>query len=158
MFLAVAGSRHVEMGWVASPLMQLVATLPEDTTLLLRKGRSRPPQKFEAMVELLATFRGLLALYLMPEAGRNRTGTFIRDIELVDHADAVLVFLDPSEDPFGDGGTAHILQKAVDANKPLYAYAVHHDGLQWIGGAHAPERLTPLSDLLSDRSNSPLTG
>lgn len=137
--------------------MQLFATLPDVVTILIRKGNRRPPQPFEAMVERLATFRRMRVEHAVPEIGRNRVGTFVRDVEMVDRSDVVLVFLDPSEDPMGDGGTAHILQRAVDANRPLYAYAVHYDGLQWIGGIDAPERLTLMSDVASDIFHKVLT-
>lgn len=150
MMLAIAGSRRVSLPWVAAPLMQLVAELPSTSIVLLRKPRNGPPNPFEAEVEHLVRLRGLVPLFMVPEAGRNRTGTFIRDIELVDNADAVLVFLSPDEDPLGEGGTAHVLQKAIDAGKPLYAYAVMSDGLEWLGGVERPRSLQSLSDALSD--------
>lgn len=155
--LAIAGSRQVHLPWVTPSLMQLVATLPSSTIVLLRGPRNQKPNPFERTVQELCEMRELLVLYVVPEAGRNRVGTFVRDVELVASADTVIVFLAPDEDPLGDSGTAHVLQKAIDQSRPLYAYTVGPDGLEWIGGIDTPHSQTTWSNIVSDIAKFHLT-
>lgn len=155
--ILIAGSRKVKPAWVIGAVTELMNQLPP-TTFLLRTGLGTKPGPIEGMCWILAFYTDHQVDWCVPEEGRNRTGTFVRDIAMVDKSDAVIVFLHPDEDPLGDTGTAHILQKALDANRPLFAYTAGPEGLNWVGGSDAPRELTHLSDLLSDKAETGLTG
>ena len=154
--LAIAASRTVRPQWVIGPLTDLLNHLPP-SLLLLRTGAHTNPGPVERMVFVLANFTGHEVRWCVPEEGRNRTGTYVRDVEMVQAADAVVALLHPDEDPLGTSGTAHILQKAIDANRTLFAYAAGPEGFEWIGSVDAPRSLTTLSDILSDKAQTALT-
>lgn len=155
--LLIAASRKVEPVWVLPRIGALLTRLPKPTRILLRVGANTEPGPVEREVWSLATVAGHAPTWVVPESGQNRKGTFVRDIEMVAAADAVLVFLTKREDPLGPSGTAHVLQKAVDANIPLFAYAVGPGGFEWVGGIDAPVRLTTLSDMMSVIAKTALT-
>lgn len=124
----------------------MINALPDQSTILLRVGVGTNPGPVETLAFMLARRRHRIE-WCVPETGRNRTGTFVRDIAMVDRADAVVAFLTDDEDPLGGSGTAHVIQKAVDVDRPLFAYAVSDEGLEWIGGTDAPQSLVKLAAL-----------
>jgi hypothetical protein len=73
-----------------------------------------------------------------PMAGPSRGGAFVRDLVLLNDADKVIAVFDP--DKVMEGGTAHIVNKALDERKEVEAYTVDDEGeLVLVGGNNPRE-------------------
>lgn len=130
MKVAIVGSRALEVdGNVAIHVVTLLAELPPDTEVLVRRPLTRPLRPFEALVSALASSLGHEVTEYQPEPG-GRSQVFLRDVELVRDADEVIALF-----PDGDemsGGTGHVVDKAIDQQRPVRAYAVEADKLRLI--------------------------
>lgn len=122
MKLCVVGSRAIEVdGAVAVHIVELLSKLPKDSTVMVRKPMTRSLRPFEAMVTSMAATMGLRAETFAPEPG-GRGKVFSRDIEMVAAADEVVAFFADGDEM--TGGTAHVVDKAIDQQKPVRAYAI----------------------------------
>lgn len=133
MKILFAGSRTLSLDGDVAPsiLQRLIEYDPAATTVLLRKPTNKPLRPFEALVASLAT--ALEVKYECGEPGPGgRKATFTRDIELVGAADAVVAFFPAGEEM--DGGTGHVVEKALDQAKPVNAYVVENGQVRWLGG------------------------
>ena len=99
--------------------------------ILLRRPRGNYPRPFEALVNAMASQMDFRVTWFKPSLG-GRSATFLRDVQMVMAADEVVCFFPP--DHLMEGGTGHIVEKALDQEKPVRAYELSPAGLRWIGG------------------------
>ena len=112
---------------------------PRNTTVLLRRGAYSKPGRFERLVrELVAQSGHLDFQWCLPDPDAGPGSAFIRDNEMVAKADLVLAFFDPQN--VMQGGTAHVVETAVDRSVPVYSYSMEEDALVRVGD-HDPEAL-----------------
>lgn len=139
MKIAVVGSRAVDLREIAGHILKTLASLPDGTTVLLRRGRHTPPGDFEVFTQALCLQLGINFEWCQPDEG-GREAVYLRDIEMVAKSDAVVAYFDA--DSVMTGGTGHVVEKAIDADKPVYAYAPSDQNrVDWVGG-HEPAILT----------------
>lgn len=141
MKVAFVGSRAVEVEEIVDHLLRTLVSLPGDTVVLLRRGRKTPAGDFESLTQALCLQLHINYEWCIPDEG-GREAVFQRDISMVDKADAVVAYFAP-ESVF-DGGTGHVVEKAMDADRPVYAYAPTRGvGVHWVGGHEPadPERM-----------------
>lgn len=113
--------------------------VPDGTTILLRRPMYGAPGVFERLVRELIVQSGHLELrWCMPDHDGGRGATFLRDNEMVSNADLVLAFFDPQT--VMRGGTAHVVETAIDRAVPVYSYTIDDEGLTRLGD-HDPEAL-----------------
>ena len=144
MKVAIAGSRRLPPGQSPRLLVRFLAAVPEDTVILLRKGTFSEPGRFERDVESLCSVLRLSWEWCQPEPTiltPGRASVFYRDIEMVEKADLVLLFFTPEDAEEGSSGTSHLLIKALDADRPVYGYAVAPDGVITRVGENDPDHL-----------------
>jgi hypothetical protein len=142
--VVIAGSRRLPAGQAPRLLIRFLAALPADACILLRKGAYTEPGRFERDVENLCSILHMDWEWCVPVPTGTTVGraaVYYRDIEMVDRADLVLLFFSPDEAHDGYSGTAHLMDKALDAARPVYAYTVAEDGLVSRVGEYDPEHL-----------------
>lgn len=128
----IVGSRNLELdGTVALHILDTLQGIPDwpKGEILLRKPLTRAARPFEALVGHLAASMGFRVVWHAPEPG-GRAMVFLRDVAMVGASDQVIAFF-----PEGDemtGGTAHVVEKALDQQRPVRAYVVG-DQLRLIG-------------------------
>jgi hypothetical protein len=133
--IAFVGSRALDIGEIGDHLVRTLASLPVDTVVLLRKGRKTPAGDFESLTRYLCLNLHFDYEWCIPDEG-GREAVFLRDVEMVDRADAVVAYFAP--DSVMEGGTGHVVDVAMMADRPVYAYAPAAPGLvTWVGG-HTP--------------------
>ena len=151
MKVAIAGSRAVPKGLAPRLLVRFLAALPEDATILLRRGRKSGPGAFELQTAMVAEMLGLAVEWMEPEPPSEllvpeqahdrralaREATFARDLEFVVRADLVLCFYTVEQEGDEASGTAALVDKAIAENRPVYAYAIGEDGVVR-SGEHDP--------------------
>jgi hypothetical protein len=128
----LAGSQVLPLEEVAGHLLRQMASFPPDTIILLRRGRTTGPGPFEKLVAMLAETLKIAIEWREPRADEGgRSQTYLRDIELVGSADAVIAYF--SEAQIMLGGTGHVVEKAIDQNVPVYAYAPIDGAVERVG-------------------------
>jgi hypothetical protein len=138
MKVVFAGSRSLSLdGNVATALLEkLIEYDAAVTTILLRKPTNKPLRPFEALTASLATALGMKVEPYEPGSG-GREATFARDVALVAASDSVVAVF-----PEGDemnGGTGHVVEKALDQNRPVNAYVVIDGSLRLFGAQDGPQ-------------------
>jgi hypothetical protein len=144
MKVCIAGSRRLPKGQGPRLLVRTLAALPDDAIVLLRCPMNGVPEHFENSVAGLAHVLGLEVKFYMPaptDTARGRASVYVRDIDMVEAADVVLLFFTPLEAHDGYSGTAHLMEKSLDADRPMYAYTVADDGAVERIGEYDPESL-----------------
>ena len=68
--------------------------------------------------------------------GPARGGAFVRDLNLINGADKIIALFAP--DKVMEGGTGHIVNKALDERKEVEAYTVDDNGDLVLVGGHNP--------------------
>jgi hypothetical protein len=68
--------------------------------------------------------------------GPSRGGTFVRDLSLIKDADKIIAIFAP--DRIMEGGTGHIVNKALDERKEVEAYTIDDAGELVLVGGHNP--------------------
>jgi hypothetical protein len=71
----------------------------------------------------------------------GRASVYVRDINMIEKADLVVLFFATDEALEGYGGTQHLLDKALDANRPVYAYIVDEYGNVSRFGEYDPDHM-----------------
>jgi hypothetical protein len=140
----IAGSRRLPPGQAPRLLVRFLAALPADAVILLRKGAYTQPGRFESDVENLCSILHMDWEWCVPVPTGTTVGraaVYYRDIEMVARADLVLLFMDPEDAEIGHSGTSHVFDKALDADRPVYAYTVADDGMVARVGEYDPEHL-----------------
>ena len=145
MKVAIAGSRRLPKGHAPRLLIRFLAALPEDAVILMRRPMGRGlGGKFEEDVLLLADILHLDVEWFQPaptDLTRGRSSVYVRDIDMVEKADLVILFFAADEVAEGYGGTQHLLDKALAANRPVYAYSVDEFGTIERVGDYDPDEL-----------------
>jgi len=142
--VAIAGSRRLPAGQAPRLLIRFLAALPADATILLRKGAYTDPGRFERDVENLCSILHMDWEWCIPEPTGTTVGraaVYYRDIDMVSKADLVMLFFAPEEAHLGYSGTAHLMDKALDQDRPVYAYTVAADGKVSRVGEYDPQHL-----------------
>lgn len=124
MKVCIVGSRALELdGNVVQVLLDELAQLGERgfTEILIRKPLHRSRRPFEALVGQLGGVLGFTVTEYIPDVG-GRAQVFFRDIEMVQHSDEVAAYF--PEDHEMTGGTAHVVEKALDQGKTVRAYVM----------------------------------
>lgn len=132
MKIAVGGSRKLPRGVASRALVRFLASLPQGTTILLRRGIYTQPGPFEQEVAELCDYLQLPVAWCEPrptEKVQGRGSVFVRDMDMVAEADLVLTFVAAGEAEYESSGTRHLMEKAFEADRPLYGYTVTEDGL-----------------------------
>lgn len=143
MNIALAASRDVDPVWaVSAALVVLNKANRPGMTVLLRRPRSKEPNTFEVMVSAGAKSLGIPTEWFSPpEEVEGRASSFLRDIAMIERSDLLLAFFRPER--AGDGGTAHLVDKAIDKDIPVWSYLVAPGQLTRFG-EHEPSR--PVAD------------
>ena len=145
MKVVIAGSHRLPKGQAPRLLIRVLATLPEDATILMRRSmRDGVRGPFEVDVDDLCTILHMNVEWFEPaptDRHPGRASVFLRDIEMVRKADLVILFVTPDEVENGYAGTMHLMDKAMDENRPVYAYSVDHEGKISRVGEYDPEHL-----------------
>ena len=94
---------------------------PVTTTVFLRRGVVSPPGRFERLIAEWCLLLHLEHRWALPDPDQGRAQVFNRDLEMVSGADLVLAFL--GEDGMV-GGTAHVVEAAIDRGVPVYSFIV----------------------------------
>jgi len=142
MKIAIAGSRTLPPGLAPRLLVRFLARLPEEAVIMLRRPfhiDTTKPGQFELDVERVCAVLHLAVEWRPPDPGETpgRASVFLRDIEMVEEADLVVAFFQQA-DWMGDSGTTHLVEKALEANTPVYAYRVDGDVVELVGD-HDPD-------------------
>lgn len=144
MKVVIAGSRRLPAGQAPRLLVRFLAALPADAVILLRKGRYTEPGRFELDVENLCSILHMDWEWCIPAPDKRTVGraaVFFRDIDMITRSDLVVLFFAPDEATDGYSGTAHLMDKALDGDRPVYAYSVDGDGKVNRVGEYDPEHL-----------------
>lgn len=136
MKVTFVGSRTLDLAQVSIPLLNELTKLPDDAQVLVRSGHSEMGQ-FEHLTIRLCDALGIPVATRTPEIGKGRAGVYERDISMVEESEAVIAYFDQAH--VMQGGTAHVVEKAIDKEKPVYAYQVGATGCEWVGGLEPPE-------------------
>ena len=131
MNLVVVASRNADPAIAVPYALEEIAKLPEGSVIFLRKPTGKPARRFELALVVGATLLGVGVRWWEPGPG-GRKATFLRDVAMVGAADEVVAYF--AEDAEMGGGTGHVVEKALDQNRPCRAYALVGGGLKWIGG------------------------
>ena len=131
MRVALAANRRVNLDLIADHLAQTLAAMPLSTTILLRKGKSRPPQAFERRAAELCDSLGINVEWAVPQ-GSGREASFHRDNALISSADWLIAYMSDESPP--DAGTAHVIDAAIREDLPSVAYLTSGEELSWLGG------------------------
>ena len=146
MKVVIAGSRRLPKGQAPRLLIRFLAALPEDAIILMRRPASidAMPGMFEIDVSGLASILHLDVEWFKPaptDRHPGRASVFLRDIEMVRKADLVVLFVTPEEVEEAYAGTMHLLDKAMDEDRPVYAYSVDREGVIKRVGEYDPHHL-----------------
>lgn len=141
--VAIAGSRALPPGLAPRLLVRFLAKLPEDATILLRRPfwiETAKPGQFELDVERVCTILHLRVEWRIPnpEETPGRASVFVRDIEMVEHADLLLAFFLKEDWMSSSSGTTHLVEKALESDTAVYAYKVDGDVVDLVG-EHDPD-------------------
>jgi hypothetical protein len=111
---------------LVASITALVSTIPLDGVVGIRCDLSQDPSSaVERFVQSLVPKMGRTVWMSSPK-GEGRAGTFKRDYELVEKADAVVAFFAPEQEM--EGGTGHVVKAALDREVPVEAYGLDDKG------------------------------
>lgn len=143
MKFVLAGSRKIDPELLRQRIDALLAGAEEPVEIHLRKGLWTPPNPFERMVADIVEAkrqvgRLIWVVYHTPDPDEHHPGrasVYLRDIEMIEGSDLVLLFFDEYEAVHGYSGTAHLLDKALEAGVRVEAMTVDKEGrTHWLGG------------------------
>lgn len=150
MKIVLAGSRRINSDTLRFRLVQLLKEAPDGAEIHLRRGKWVPMGEFERLVSNIVLdlqiqeHKKITTVFHVPEptdSHPGRASVYLRDIEMIEAADIALLFFDPDEAVMGYSGTAHLLDKALDAGITVEAYTVDAEGrTHWIGGYEGEKR------------------
>lgn len=132
--VAVVGSHDLDPALIASHLLKQLVSLPTPSIVMLRRGRKTKPGPIEMLTESLCRQLEIAVEWREPQAGA-RAGVYNRDVSMVGACDAVWAYFDPEH--VMEGGTGHVVEKALDQDRPVYAWAPI-DGSMTDVGSHEP--------------------
>jgi len=129
MKVIIAGSRKLPQG-SSTFAFPVVDALGEDDTVLLRSPKYGEPGHFERIIAAYCRYRDVAFKWIKPrptEENPGRVSVYLRDLDMVEEADAALLFFNEDEAQEGNSGTYHLLEKALDASIRTDAFVVRHD-------------------------------
>jgi nucleoside 2-deoxyribosyltransferase len=116
--------------------------LPRSARILLRRPWSGQPGFYEQAVAAICRMLGIEYEWRLPLPAQGRQATFYRDIQMVADSDAVIVFFAP--DAIMEGGTAHLVEKALDQSVPVYAYSADEERVTRVGEHDTEDEMDPI--------------
>lgn len=131
--VAVAANRTLPLDLIGDHLVRELASLPMDSTILLRRTAQKKSQPFERLARDVAISLGMTVDYYEPE-GRGREASWARDWSMVRAADKVLLYV---HGQVLGGGTRHLIDCAISEDIPTTAYYLTEEPeqmLAWLGG------------------------
>lgn len=133
--VALVGS-HTLTG-VPDSLFEFIRTLPTGSRILLRRGMKSAPGLFERTMAAFCNLDGIWCQYewVLPDPIGGREATYLRDVAMTRRADLVLAYF---ADDKMEGGTEHVVEKALDAGTPVYSFGRVGDRFIRIG-EHDPD-------------------
>jgi hypothetical protein len=138
MNVVVVSSRKVPHKYVRSIAGVLIQALLDNATepekpvrILLRRPITGAPAPAEGLIAEIAARLGAEYRWCYPDPRGGREGTYVRDAHMVNMADMVLAIFTP--DTLMQGGTGHVVEKAIEKSVPVHAYEVDESGLRWVG-------------------------
>lgn len=132
MKVVVAGSRALPAG-ASSFAFPLLDALTKDDWVLLRKPKYANANHFENIIAAYCRYRDVPIKWFEPnptEETPGRASIYVRDIDMIEEADRVLLFLTRDAAIAGNSGTYHLLEKALDAEVTIDAFSVGYDGMR----------------------------
>ena len=139
--VTIVGSRKLQV--LPQAVLEFLMELPPRSMILLRKGVTTHPGRFEQMVAACCTDMWLAWEWVEPELNGDPGTVFNRDVAMVGRSDCVLAFF---AEEVMSGGTEHVVEKAIDQTVPVYSYGLR-DGHFIRIGEHDPasawSRLAP---------------
>lgn len=100
----------------------------------MRAPNKGEPGKFEQAMNEMARVLWMSVEWFRPDLELGAGAVFHRDIDMVKSADLVLAYF---SGPVIIGGTAHVVQAAIDFDTPVFAYGL--DNARFIRiGEHDP--------------------
>lgn len=146
MNVVIAGSRAIPPGKVGRLIVGFLDALPPRTVVLLRRGAVTEPGQFEQMTAMVCELIGVTVEWRrvetvvlddeIPKIGRQLV--FDRDLQMVADSELVVCFTTIEQAYDMESGTTALAQKALDAEVPVYHFALGKHGLV-IVGVHDPE-------------------
>lgn len=135
--MALAAS-HVLTG-VPETVFTFISDLPRGSRLLLRRGYKNTPGLFERAIAAFCNRPDVDAVYewVLPDPMGGREATYLRDVAMTRRADLVLCFFAGQH---MEGGTEHVVEKALDAGTPVYSWGRDRDCFIRIG-EHDPDNI-----------------
>lgn len=121
MNVAVIGSRSFPVRQGAGYIFEIVSTLHPGSDKLL----NRPSEGVDYLAGVMAEALDIEVVTFRSAGGRE--ANFRRDVDLVEYADRIEAFFDPEH--IMEGGTGHVVEVALRANKPVRAWTVEDDVL-----------------------------
>ena len=96
------------------------------TIVYLRRGLKSKPGMFERLVASWCREMGHPEVrWVLPDPELGAGSVFLRDNELVAASDLVLAFFAPGHHM--EGGTGHVVERAIDSGVPVYSWVVGDD-------------------------------
>jgi len=138
--VAIAVSSHITTVYIYVQIARLIADLPPESIILLRRPRLNPPGIMELAISEMVAQDVLADHHLSVEwfepAPGDRSQTYQRDFEMVSVADRVVAYFD--EGHIMEGGTGHVVEAALAREVPVEAWAISGDGRIWRVGEIDP--------------------
>lgn len=129
MKMIIAGSRKLPQG-SSTFAFPVIDAMGEDDTVLLRSPKFTEPGHFERVMAAYCRYKGIPFKWVKPEPTEENPGrvsVYVRDMDMVDEADAALLFFSRDDAEAGNSGTYHLLEKALDAEIKVDAFVVKYD-------------------------------
>jgi hypothetical protein len=129
--IVIAGSRRLPPGQGPRMVFNFLEALPPLSLVLLRRGLATDPGRFELDVSGLCDILGVAYEWRAPyitRYSRGRNAVWTRDMEMLYEADLALCFYDVGQIGDEESGTVALVDKAMELNVPVYAYALDEDG------------------------------
>lgn len=111
-------------------LCEFMATFDRTATIHTRSAKGGPDQ-------FIAEAARTMGFDVRTWVGEGGASNYIRDVEMVRGADVVYAFFDA--DHVGEGGTQHVIDKALDQGKAVVSY-VFDRGLVIVGSYDSEDR------------------
>lgn len=126
--IALAGSRTLPRKFAYKWVEGILMALPEDSAVIMRRGLSTDINPFENDCYSMCKAMGMHVIWARPNPSKGRASVYTRDLEMVQRSDVVALFVSKQDVEMGYSGTFHLFEKAMDENKPVYAWSVSRDG------------------------------
>lgn len=132
MKVVVAGSRSLPAG-SSSFAFPLLDVLTKDDKVLLRKPKHADANHFESIVAAYCRYRNVPYEWCEPnptEEAPGRASIYVRDNDMIDEADHVILFLSRDAAVAGNSGTYHLLERAIGSEVATDAFSVGYEGMR----------------------------